>query len=258
MKIAILGTGSSGNAIYIEDDEHKILVDAGFSGKKIKEKLEAIGRDIEEVEALFITHEHGDHILGAGVLARRYKLPIYITRESYEAGLKKLGEIPLGLVNYIDEEFVFGKLKIKVLDVLHDAERTVAFKIENEAGKKIGIATDIGKATPIIKYEFNDLDLLVIESNYDFNMLMTCSYPQDLKMRVKSNTGHLGNLEAGKLIAELHHEKLQKVYLAHISRDSNRAETAYETVMYELQNRGIDVKVEAVPQGIHTELYHIK
>ncbi len=258
MKISILGTGSSGNSIYIEDEKHKILVDAGFSGKQLKEKMEGIDRNIEDVESLFITHEHGDHIMGAGVLHRRYNLPIYITRESYEAGLKKLGKVNEDLIYFINGDFSFGSLKIKVLDVLHDAERTVAFKIENHLGKKVGLATDIGKTTSLIKYEFSDLDLLVIESNYDFQMLMDCSYPMELKNRVKSNNGHLGNEECSKFVFDIYHKKLQKVYLAHISKDSNTSQKAFDTVSNYLGNKGVEVEVEAVPQGIYTKLYHIK
>lgn len=259
MRISILGTGSSGNSIYIEDDNNKILIDAGFSGKKLKEKLESIDRKIEEVEALFISHEHSDHILSAGVLARKYKIPIYICKESYEYCACKLGKIPTELINFIEEDNLFGNLKIKAIDVSHDAIRTLAFKIENEKGKKIGIATDVGKTNNLLKYNFNDVNLLVLESNYDFNMLMNCSYPQDLKMRVKSNRGHLANEDSGKFISEIYHDNLSLVYLAHISNDSNCPKLAYKTVMNELVKKGIaNLKVEAIPQGIQTKLYEIR
>lgn len=258
MRISILGTGSSGNSIYIEDEHNKILIDAGFSGKKLKEKLNSINRNIEEIEALFISHEHSDHILSAGVLARKYNIPIYICKESYEYCTDKLGKIPINLIRFIDEDIEFGNLKIKAIDVSHDAIRTLAFKIENKKGKKIGIATDIGKTNNLLKYNFNDINLLILESNYDFNMLMNCSYPQNLKMRVKSNRGHLANEESGKFISEVYHENLFQVYLAHISNDSNCPNLAYKTVMEELLKKGIvDLKVEAVPQGVQTSLYEI-
>lgn len=259
MRLAILGTGSSGNSIYIEDDKNKILIDAGFSGKKIKEKLEEIGRDINDVQGIFISHEHGDHILGAGILARKYKIPIYIARESYNPISERLGNIPMGLLNFIDGPMKFGNLYIKFIDVSHDAERTLAFKIENSLGKKIGIATDIGRVNNILKYDFNDLDLLVMESNYDFNMLMECSYPMNLKMRVKSNKGHLANKDTGRFIADIYQERLKKVYLAHISRDSNCPKIARKTVLEELYRKGIEsLEVEAVPQGVYTKLYEIE
>jgi phosphoribosyl 1,2-cyclic phosphodiesterase len=137
----------------------------------------------------------------------------------------------------------------------------MAFKIENILGKKIGVATDVGKINNILKYDFRDLNLLVLESNYDFNMLMECSYPQNLKMRIKSNKGHLCNSESGKFIADIYHHYLEKVFLAHISNDSNCPNIAKKTVINELIQRGIDIDsnlIEAVPQGIHTELYEIK
>lgn len=261
MRIAILGTGSSGNSIYIEDDHNKILIDAGFSGKKLEEKLKNINRSLKDINALIISHEHGDHTLGAGIIVRRHQIPIYITRESYDSIKDKLGKIPDSLLNFIETEINLESIKIKSIDVSHDAVRTLAFKIENGKGKKIGIATDIGRINNLLKYDFKDLNLLVLESNYDFNMLMECSYPQDLKMRIKSNRGHLCNVDTGRFIADIYHKELQKIFLAHISNDSNCPLKAHETVLDQLFQKGINIensKIEAVPQGINTELYEIK
>lgn len=257
MKIAVLGSGSKGNSIYIESKNSKILIDAGFSGKIIKEKMEKIGKNLDDIKALLITHEHGDHILGAGILVRRHKMPLYITRESFLAGEKKLGNIDEELLNFVEKEFKIDDLHIKTIDVLHDAQRTVAYKIENEAGKKIGIATDIGHADSIIKYYFNDLDVLVIESNYDYNMLMTCGYPADLKSRIKSNRGHFSNEDCAKFISEVHHEGLKKVYLVHISKDSNTKDLAYKTVKNHLDKEGIKVEIEVIPQETQSNIHHI-
>lgn len=257
MKIAVLGSGSKGNSIYIESEKSKILVDAGFSGKIIKEKMDKIGKSIDEIKALLITHEHGDHILGAGILVRRHKMPLYITRESFLAGEKRLGNIDGELLNFVEKEFKIDDLHINIIDVLHDAQRTVAYKIENEKGKKIGIATDIGHADSIIKYYFNDLDVLVIESNYDYNMLMTCGYPADLKARIKSNKGHFSNEDCAKFINEVYHEGLKKVYLVHLSKDSNTKELAYKTVKNYLDKEGIIVEIEVVPQETQTIIHHI-
>ena len=257
MKIAVLGSGSKGNSIYIESKSSKILVDAGFSGKIIKEKMEKIGKNLDDIRALLITHEHGDHILGAGILVRRHKLPLYITRESFLAGEKKLGNIDDELLNFVEKEFRIDDLHIKTIDVLHDAQRTVAYKIESDNGEKIGIATDIGHADSIIKYYFNDLDILVIESNYDYNMLMTCGYPADLKSRIKSNRGHFSNEDAGKFIEEVYHEGLQKVYLVHLSKDSNTKELAYSTVNNYLLGKGIKIDIEVVPQETQSKIHHL-
>lgn len=257
MKIAILGSGSSGNSIYIESKQSNILVDAGFSGKVIKEKMEKIGKNIDKIKALLVTHEHGDHIASAGILVRRHKMPIYITRESFLAGEKKLGTIDDAFVNFIEKEFKIDDLNVKIIDVLHDAQRTVAFLIESDCGKRIGIATDIGHADNAIKFYFQNLDILIIESNYDYNMLMTCAYPADLKSRIKSNRGHFSNEDCGKFITEVYHEKLKKVYLVHISRDSNTKDLAYKTVKNVLEQHDIELDIEVVPQDICTQLYHL-
>ena len=257
MKIAILGSGSKGNSIYIESSNSKILVDAGFSGKIMKEKMDRIGENLDDIKALLITHEHGDHIMGAGIISRRHKTPLYITRESYLAGESKLGAIDEDLVNFIEKEFRIDDLHIHTIDVLHDAKRTVAYKIISDTGKKIGIATDIGHADNLIKYYFNDLDVLIIESNYDYNMLMTCGYPADLKARIKSNRGHFSNEDAAKFIEEVYHEGLSKVYLVHLSKDSNTKDLAYSTVKNYLENKGINIKIEVVPQETQSEIHHI-
>lgn len=257
MKISVLGSGSSGNSIYIENNNNKILIDAGFSGKIIKEKMEKINRNLDEIDGLLITHEHGDHILGAGILSRRHKIPIYITKESFIAGEKKLGKIEENLLNFLEEDFNIGDFKIKYFDVHHDATRTVAYIIEYN-NKKIGIATDIGHADNIIKYNFQNLDVLIIESNYDHSMLIECGYPADLKARIKSNRGHFSNDDAGKFICHVHHDNLKKVYLVHLSKDSNTANTAYNTVKTILDENSINVDIEVVPQNTHTQLYHIK
>lgn len=257
MKLAILGSGSQGNSIYIESQKSKILIDAGFSGKIIKEKMDKIGKNLDDIRALLITHEHGDHIMGAGILSRRHKMPIFITKESYNAGEKKLGNVDEKLLNFVEDEFRIDDLHIKTIDVLHDAERTVAYKITSDTGKKLGIATDIGKADSVIKYYFNDLDVLVIESNYDYNMLMNCSYPADLKSRIKSNRGHFSNEDASKFIEEVYHEGLKKIYLVHLSKDSNTKELAYNTTKNYLLKRGIHVEIEAIPQETMSEIFHL-
>lgn len=254
----MLGSGSSGNATFIETEGMKFLIDAGFSGKKLKEKLQSIGEDIEDIQAILITHEHGDHIMGAGILSRKYDIPIYITRESYEAGLNKLGSIKEENLRFLEGDFKLSpKIKVRPFDVMHDARRTMGFRIVNSAGKKLALATDIGYVDNLVKEYFKDVDIMVIECNYDYGMLMTCSYPWDLKNRVKSNNGHLSNEDAARFICESYHDGLKRVYLAHVSRDSNKYEIALKAVKEELKKENIEVDLEMAYQDHVTDIFSI-
>ena len=254
----MLGSGSGGNATFVETEGMKFLIDAGFSGKKLKEKLESIGEDIEAIEAILITHEHGDHIMGAGIVSRKYDIPIYITRESYEAGIKKLGNIEEKNLNFLEGDFkLSSKIKVRPFDVMHDAKRTMGFRIINSVGKKLALATDIGYIDNLVKEYFKEVDIMVIECNYDYAMLMTCSYPWDLKNRVKSNNGHLSNEEAAKFICENYHKGLKKVFLAHVSRDSNKYEMALAAVKDELKKQEIEIELEMAYQNRATDIFSV-
>lgn len=257
MKISILGSGSGGNSIFLEVDNIKILVDAGFSGKKIEERLKNIEENIEEISAILITHEHGDHIQGAGILSRKYNIPIYITPESYESGILKLGKISDKNIIYIEKDFYIDSIKITPFDVMHDAERTVGFRVEGNTGKKIAISTDIGYVDNVVREHFKDVDIMVIESNYDYNLLMKCAYPWDLKARVKSRNGHLSNNDTARFIRESYHVNMKKVYLAHMSKDSNDSKVALETILEELDRYEIDVDIEIACQDVCTKIFKI-
>ena len=258
MKISILGSGSGGNSIYIESNNTRFLIDAGFSCKKIEERLRKIGKNLEGVDALLITHEHGDHIQGAGIISRKYNIPIYITRESFEAGEKKLGKIAGENLKFIDGKFKLNDdFLINPFDVMHDAVRTVGYRVENQDGKKIAVSTDIGYVSNLVRENFKDVDLMVIESNYDYNMLMNCSYPWDLKARVKSRNGHLSNNDAARFIKEMYSERLKKVYLAHISKDSNNPDIVKQTIEQELRDNKINLKYELANQDIVTDIFEL-
>lgn len=259
MKISVLGSGSAGNSTYIEVDGLKILVDAGFSCKKIEEKLEQIGEKLSNISAMLITHEHTDHINGAGIVARKYDIPLYISRESYEVGATKLGELDRTLLKFIDtKEFILGDaIKISPFDVMHDAERTLGFRIESQLGKKIAISTDIGYIDNIVREYFKDVDAMIIESNYDYNMLMNCSYPWNLKARVKSRNGHLSNNDCARFIKEMHNDKMKKIFLAHISKDSNDPMLIKQTMDDEFDRMLRRPEYEITNQDIVSKLIEI-
>jgi len=256
---SILGSGSSGNSTFVEIEDYKLLVDTGFSCKKTEEKLEMIGKKLSDISAILITHEHSDHINGAGVIARKYDIPIYITPESYKAGVGKLGEIDKSLIKFIDGSFILDdKVKVSPFDVMHDAERTIGFKLESQLNKKIAISTDIGYITNIVREYFKDVDAMVIESNYDFNTLMNCSYPWNLKERVKSRNGHLSNNECAKFIKEMYTDKLKKVFLAHVSKDSNHLNIIKETLEDEFTGMLRKPNCEITSQDKVTKLFTIE
>lgn len=254
MRVSVLGSGSKGNAIFLETDSIKLLIDAGFSGKKIEELLKSIGENIEEIEGILITHEHSDHIQGAGIISRKYNIPIYITKESYESCSLKIGKISNENLYFLEEEFYFNTTKIITFDVMHDAERTIGFRIEESSGSKIGIATDLGYIDNTVREAFKNVNVMIIESNYDYHKLMECEYPWDLKARVKGRNGHLSNNDCARFVKEMSHKNLKKVFLAHISKDSNNPKIALETVLDELKRDGKNILVEVTYQDRATEI----
>ena len=140
---------------------------------------------------------------------------------------------------------------------MHDAVRTVGYRVENIEGKILAVSTDIGYVNNIVKENFKDVDLMVIESNYDYNMLMNCSYPWDLKARVKSRNGHLSNNDAAKFIKEIYSDKLKKVYLAHISKDSNNPDIVKNTIDQELKESKININYELANQDMATDIFEL-
>ena len=260
MEVSILGSGSGGNSTFVNIDGIKILVDAGFSGKKLEGKLNNIGETLAEIKGILITHEHTDHIQGAGIVSRKYNIPIYITKESYLAGSAKLGKISEDNLIFIDTfEFIIKeKIKVQPFDVMHDAERTVGFRIEEiSSGKTLGISTDIGYIDSRVRAFFRNVNIMIIESNYDYQMLMDCNYPWDLKDRVKSRNGHLSNNDAARFICDNYSSNLKKVYLAHISKDSNKFSIVSHTITSEMNRRNISIPVEITTQDTVTELYKL-
>ena len=257
MKFSSLGSGSSGNSSYIEMENKKFLVDAGFSGKKIAEKLNNIEKRIEDITGIFVTHEHSDHIQGLGVVSRKYDIPIYLHEMTYCVIREKIGKIDKKNLNFIREDkVVIGDCVINNFEVMHDAKKCLGYTFEYRE-KKLSYASDVGCVNNIIKENLKNSDVIVLESNYDYNMLMTGPYHWELKNRVKGRNGHLSNAEASKLIAQVLNEKLKKVYLMHISKDNNTPELAYNS-LYEILEREnkSHLEIEVIDEK-GTEIYKI-
>lgn len=239
MQICSLSSGSSGNCIYVGDESTHLLIDVGISGKKIEQGLYKIGIDPKNLDGILVTHEHSDHIKSLGVMARRYKVPIYSTQNTWNELMTygSLGAIDNGLHKRVipDQAFFLKDICIKPFKSFHDAVEPVCYTF-SKADKKISVATDIGCYDDYIKEQLKGSNILFIEANHDIKMLEVGSYPYFLKQRILSDIGHLSNEMSGKLISEIIHKDLRYVVLGHLSKENNYPDLAYETVKLELHD----------------------
>jgi len=223
-----LASGSKGNCVFVSSPDTAVLVDAGLSGIETQRRLAAVGQSPEHLKAIIITHEHTDHVNGAGILSRRFDIPVYITHGTYGA-CKRLGEIEH--LNFFEcgKAFGVGDLTVNPFSISHDARDPSGMTI-SYARKKIGIATDLGIATNLVKSHLSLCNALYIESNHDPDMLVNGPYPWHLKQRIKSRTGHLSNQETRDLVAQLLHQDLDHLILAHLSEENNCPKKAAQEV----------------------------
>jgi phosphoribosyl 1,2-cyclic phosphodiesterase len=220
LRICSLASGSKGNATLIEAGDQRILVDNGLSVKRLEERLSDLDIHAESITALLITHEHSDHIAGAGVLARKHNTAVYIHPECENAANKKIFHGTENIIHF-DTNISLPGIHIEAVSLSHDAAKPFAFTFQNES-HKIGIITDLGFATNLVKERFKDCDALVLEMNHDPEMLKKNErYKWPLKQRILSKFGHLSNQEGAELLKELINEKLKTVYLAHLSEENN-------------------------------------
>lgn len=220
MHAAVLGSGSKGNCLYVESDGVAILIDAGFTGKEITRRLALIDRRPEQVAAIFLTHEHGDHVIGAGVLSRRFSIPVYATRGTALNGEAKMGRLHAWREFASGDRLELGGLSLHSFAVSHDAGDPVGFVISN-GERRLACCTDTGYASNLIRARLFGCQALVLEFNHDPNMLKNGPYPLELQQRIRSRHGHLANDQAGALLAELVHGGLRHVLAAHLSESNN-------------------------------------
>ncbi|WP_034327899.1 MBL fold metallo-hydrolase [Alkaliphilus transvaalensis] len=226
-----LASGSSGNCHFIADDSNSILIDAGLSGKQIQLKLGEIGVEPQKLSGILISHEHSDHIHGAGILSRRFNIPIFANKGTWEGMEHKLGSIKEDNIKIFEtnKPFEMGNFSILPYEISHDANEPVGFSLFN-GRTKICITTDLGHITDEIKDHISDSDLVVLESNHDIEMLKAGGYPYYLKRRILSDFGHLSNEACGNAIVDLVNKNVKTVMLAHLSKDNNFPELAIETI----------------------------
>jgi phosphoribosyl 1,2-cyclic phosphodiesterase len=237
-----LSSGSSGNCYYLGNEFHGILIDAGISAKSIKKFLKNIDVSMQSIMGVLITHNHSDHIRGLEVLTRRESLPAFTTGEIWESILTPQNRISRDCIREIpvQQKFHLAGFDIEAFPVCHDAPATIGFHI-SAGDKKITIATDLGHicqtAAPYIKAA----NLLVIESNYDEEMLVNGRYPHFLKARIQSDHGHLGNHQTSGFLAEIINDNLSHICLAHLSINNNTPEKVLQTLHQTFSERGISL-----------------
>lgn len=249
MEFCSLFSGSSGNCLYVASDRTKILVDAGLTGKKIQDGLKSIGVDPSYINAIVITHEHDDHIKSAGILSRRFNIPIYANTNTWEAMIDKIGDVKKENIKIFDDynTFEIGDVTVIPYEIPHDAAKPCGYSFVN-GRVKISVATDIGYASQTVKENIKDADLILLESNHDVEMLKVGPYPYYLKRRILSDRGHLSNEAAGYTIVDILNEKIKKVILGHLSKTNNYPQLALRTVLSILEMNnirdGIDVDID--------------
>lgn len=235
LKFCSLYSGSTGNSLLVKNDNTCILVDAGVSGIKIVDALNSIDIDITDIDAILVTHEHTDHIKSIGTLSKKYNIPVFANKETWEAMPTEVKKVPLDCQKtfLIDNKFSIGSLEISAFSIPHDAANPCGFNIFG-SNKKISIATDVGHITPAIFTNLQNSSFILLESNYDPEVLKCSSYPYRLKRRIAGPNGHLPNKEAGDTISKLIDSGLKSVMLGHLSKENNFPELAHQTVLDEL------------------------
>lgn len=241
-----LYSGSSGNALFVQYGQTRLLIDAGKPGKTITDALRLIGVEPETLNAILITHEHSDHISGAGVMARKYHLPVYATNATWQAMDKKVGEIPAGLRRTFDrsQDFYLGQIGVVPFSIPHDAADPVGYRLYG-GGVSISTATDLGFFPKHVKDAVAGSSLVLLESNHDPDMLMmNPHYTSLLKRRILGNHGHLSNEACAEAMIQLVNSGVHHVILGHLSGENNLPELALTTSEQRAEAEGVRLGVD--------------
>lgn len=256
-----LYSGSSGNSLFIETENTKLLIDAGVSSKKIEEALHDINVEPSLIDAIIVTHEHTDHVQGLGTFSKKFDIPVFANSETIDympRQIEKINDKNLKKFN-ISEKFEIGDLQINSFSIPHDAANPCGFTITNK-DKKISIATDIGHMTNPILKNLDGSDFVLLEANYDPEVLKYSKYPFPLKSRIAGPNGHLPNEMAGKTISHLLKSGLKGAILGHLSKESNFPELAYQTVVEELMAENFDkdsLSLSVASRTEHSKIFEI-
>lgn len=262
MKFCSLTSGSSGNCQYIETDNARILIDAGLSGKAIEKNLAEIGVDPSSLDAIFVTHEHMDHIQGVGVLARRYQLEVFANENTWlamDSTVKRIDSSNRKVFEN-DQAFFYKDLAIYPMSIFHDCVQGTGYILEQK-NKKISVLTDTGWVNTNMMDKMAGSNLYYLESNHDIEMLQTGPYPRVLKERISSNRGHLSNDHAAQVLGKLLQRKGEHVVLAHLSGENNLPLIAARTTRDHLAGKkiheGIDFILEVAKPKLNSNIIEI-
>lgn len=236
MRVSVLASGSKGNAIFVEMDGTRVLIDAGVGVRRVARELGALSVAMESLDAIFITHEHSDHVKGLETILKRTDAPVYTRPGTLRA--MTLDDLPEDRLFAIHDSVEIGSLRVSAFDIPHDAADPVGYEITGS--RKCTVATDLGFVTDGVRTAMEGADVLVFEANHDLAMLRKGPYPWPLKQRILGNRGHLANNEAGRAIARLR-SRPQKIILAHLSETNNRPDVAEETVSHVLAENGVSL-----------------
>jgi phosphoribosyl 1,2-cyclic phosphodiesterase len=223
MQFASLGSGSRGNATLVEAGNTLVMLDCGFSCRETERRMARLGRSPDQLAALLVTHEHGDHVRGIAALARKYRMPVWLTHGSWQ--MLRDRDLPEVRQFAADESFALADLQVLPFTVPHDAREPCQFAFTDGA-RRLGVLTDTGRMTPHIVEQLDSCDALLLECNHDAGMLAGGAYSAALKRRVGGPLGHLSNDQASALLAQLDQSRLQHVVAAHLSEQNNRPELA--------------------------------
>lgn len=242
LEFCSLYSGSSGNCLFVSSKNTKLLIDCGTSCKKICDGLASINSSIEDIDAILVTHEHSDHVQSLGMVSKKFNIPVYANLETWNAMQKQKEKINKENINVFknDEDFFFNDLTIHPFSTPHDAANPCGFNIHN-GKRKISIATDLGHIDDNLLNELQKSSFVLLESNYDPEILKVSKYPLHLKQRIAGPRGHLSNEIAGKTISALMKKDLKEVMLGHLSKENNFPELAYQTVAEQLMNNNTDI-----------------
>ncbi|MFV0391108.1 MAG: MBL fold metallo-hydrolase [Paludibacteraceae bacterium] len=236
-----LASGSSGNCYFVGNASYGILIDAGVGVRSIRKFLKSMGLDFENIWALFVTHDHADHIKAVGTIGEKYRIPVYTTRKVHEGinrsycVTQKLTSLSQKFIE-VGETITIGDFTIKAFPVSHDSSDCVGYSVEYR-GKTITFATDLGFVSKVAAEHLIRSDYMVLEANYDEDMLTNGRYPFVLQQRIKSDTGHLCNMQTASFLADNYTDRWQYVFLCHLSKDNNLPEMAYTTISNHLKSR---------------------
>ena len=229
VEIGVLGSGSRGNAALVRSNGASFLVDAGLSARQITKRLETYGIHPQDLMAIVLTHEHIDHIRSAGTLARRWNLPLWTNKATYTASQETIGETPAWTEIEVGLPFHIGGIRVEPFSTPHDAADPFGLIFNDEDGRRVGFATDMGFVTNLARQRLQGLQGLVLEFNHDVEMLINGPYPWPIKQRIRGKLGHLSNEDAAKLLKNIVTADFEWLICAHISQENNENQLLLET-----------------------------